>query len=209
MYAIVDIETTGGYAERNRIVEIAILLHDGNKVVAEYESLINPERNIPMAISGIHGITNTMVQQAPKFYEIAKKIFEMLDGKIFVAHNVNFDYGFIKQEFASLGAQVNLKKLCTVRLSRKLLLGLPSYSLGNLCQHLKIPLHNRHRAGGDARATAILFELLLKKDTEGFISSSLKRNSKEATLPANLPKEVFDNLPEQTGVYFFLMKKTR
>ncbi|MDQ3392888.1 MAG: exonuclease domain-containing protein [Bacteroidota bacterium] len=207
MYAIVDIETTGGYAEKNKIVEIAIILHDGEKVTAEYETLINPERSIPMGISGIHGITNSMVEHAPKFYEVAKTIFELLDGKIFVAHNVNFDFGFIKKEFEWLGAQINLKKLCTVRLSRKLIQDMQSYSLGNLCQKLNIPIQNRHRACGDARATALLFDLLLKKDLDGFIASSLKKNSKEALLPAHLPKDVFDKLPEQTGVYYFLDEK--
>lgn len=207
MYAIVDIETTGGYAERNRIVEIAIIIHDGHQVVEEYETLINPEQIIPAGITAIHGINNIMVQNAPKFYEVAKTIYLLLENKIFVAHNVNFDYGFIKNEFEMLGGSLQLKKLCTVRLCRKIITGLPSYSLGNLCKSLNINILNRHRAGGDARATAELFGMLLKKDSEGFIISSLKKNSKEALLPANLPKEQFDRLPEKTGVYYFLDEK--
>lgn len=207
MYAIVDIETTGGYAERNKIVEIAILIHDGKKVIEEFETLINPERVIPSAISAIHGISNAMVQNAPTFAQVAQRIFEILDGKIFVAHNVNFDYGFIKHEFELLGRQINLKKLCTVRLCRKIVAGLSSYSLGNICQQLKIRIENRHRAGGDARATAILFGLLLNRDLEGFITKSLKKNSREALLPANLPKEQFEELPEKTGVYYFMDEK--
>lgn len=203
MYAIVDIETTGGYADRNRIVEIAIIIHNGKEVVGEYETLINPERNIPANISAIHGITNAMVQNAPRFFEVAKKIHELLDGNIFVAHNVNFDYGFIKHEFEMLGGKLNLKKLCTVRLCRKIMAGLPSYSLGNLCQQLKISIENRHRAAGDARATAILFSMLLAKDGEDFISRSLKKNSCEALLPANLPREQFEQLPARAGVYYF------
>ncbi|CAN5177604.1 hypothetical protein BH23BAC1_BH23BAC1_47480 [soil metagenome] len=207
MYAIVDIETTGGYAERNKIVEIAIIIHDGITVVDEFETLINPERFIPSSISAIHGISNAMVQHAPTFAELAEKIYEFLDGKIFVAHNVNFDYGFIKYEFELLGRQINLKKLCTVRLCRKLISGLSSYSLGNLCRHLKIVNESRHRAGGDARATAILFGILLSKDIEGFIDISLKKNSREALFPANLPKEQYETLPEKTGVYYFLDEK--
>ncbi len=203
MYAIVDIETTGGYADRNRIVEIAIIIHNGEEVVEEYETLINPERNIPANISAIHGISNGMVQDAPRFCDVARRIYELLDGKIFVAHNVNFDYGFVKHEFEMLGGKLNLKKLCTVRLCRKIIAGLPSYSLGNLCNSLKIVIQNRHRAGGDARATALLFGMLLQKDCDGFIQKSLKKNSGEALLPANLPREQYDALPEKPGVYYF------
>lgn len=203
MYAIVDIETTGGSAAYHKITEIAILIHDGKRVVDEYQTLINPERGIPIGITSLTGISNEMVVDAPRFFEVAKEIYQMLEGNIFVAHNVNFDYSFIKKEFQDLGGNLNLKKLCTVRLSRKILPGYKSYSLGRLCDELNIANHARHRAMGDARATAELMTLLVESDTEGQIDRFLKRNSREADLPPYLPKEVFENLPSGTGVYYF------
>ena len=206
MYAVVDIETTGGRAGYHKITEIAIFVHDGNKVVDSFQTLINPESFIPPKITALTGITNDMVDSAPKFYEVAKEIFTITEGKIFVAHNVNFDYSFLKEEFQALGAQFVRKKLCTVRLSRKLFPGFPSYSLGNLCFNLKVAITDRHRAAGDAAATAEVLTMLLQKDKEGLIAKALKSNSHEATLPPNLPKVQFDSLPEVTGVYYFLDK---
>jgi DNA polymerase-3 subunit epsilon len=199
MYAIVDIETTGG----DKITEISILVFDGKKVVDEFTSLVNPECSIPKYITSLTGIDNQMVLHAPKFYEIAKKIIEITENTIFVAHSVNFDYNILQKEFQSLGARFQRKKLCTVRLSRKILPGLPSYSLGKLCSTLQIPLSNRHRAKGDADATVLLFALLLEKDPSDIIGTSLHPRSREATLPPLLPKRVVDNLPETEGVYYF------
>jgi len=207
MYAVVDIETTGGRAGWHRITEVAIIVHDGEKITDTFQTLINPERYIPAHITGLTGITNEMVSSAPRFHEVAKEIYTLTENKIFVAHNVNFDYTFLKEEFASLGAQFVRKKLCTVRLSRRLFPGFPSYSLGNLCSSLGVSIKDRHRAGGDAYATAEVLSLLLQQDKEGFIEKSLKSNSREATLPPNLPKKEFDTLPEKTGVYYFHDKK--
>ena len=203
MYAIVDIETTGGSAAYHKITEVAILIHDGNQVVDEYQTLINPERGIPIGITSLTGISNEMVTEAPRFFEVAKDIYELLDGNVFVAHNVNFDYSFLKREFQELGGNLNLSKLCTVRLSRKILPGYKSYSLGTLCEQLGIENHARHRAMGDARATAELMTLLLETDNNGEIEKFLKRNSKEADLPPYLPKSVFEELPDTTGIYYF------
>lgn len=207
MYAIVDIETTGGSATYSKVTEIAVVVFDGEKVIDRFETLINPERRIPPKISFLTGITNEMVEDAPKFHEVAKRIYEITDNRIFVAHNVNFDYSFIKNEFASLGGEFSRKKLCTVRLSRKIIPGLPSYSLGNLCSSLGICVENRHRAGGDADGTVKLFDILLKRDTDKFILHSLKRNSRETLLPPNLPREQFEELPDDMGVYYFLDRK--
>lgn len=209
MYAIVDIETTGGYAARNRICEIAIILHDGQKVVKEYQSLINPERHIPPQLSAIHGINDQMVAEAPKFYEEAKTIHELLDGNIFVAHSVNFDYSFIRAAFLDLGYDLKLKKLCTVRLSRKIFPGLKSYSLGNICDDRGIQIHDRHRAFGDAIATAELFTQLVENDSEGIIEKSLKKNASIVNIPENLDRKVFEELPEAPGVYYFLNQKNQ
>jgi len=166
MYAIIDIETTGGSARIEKITEIAIYQHDGNQVTGEFVSLINPERNIPYFITNLTGITNEMVEDAPRFYEIAKKIVELTEGRTFVAHNARFDYSFIREEFKSLGFNYRRNLLDTVALSRKLLPGHKSYSLGNICKDLRISINGRHRAAGDALATVKLFEILMEKDRE-------------------------------------------
>ncbi len=204
MYAIVDIETTGGYAENHRITEIAIYHHNGIEVTDHFHALINPGRNIPYYITGLTGITTDMVMDAPPFDQIAEDILRLLEGRVFVAHNAHFDYSFLKKEFEQVGIAWQTKKLCTVRLSRKIIPGLRSYSLGSLAESLGIKILNRHRAGGDAEATVKVFSNLLQRDREGYISKSLKRNSGETILPPNLPKEEFDRLPAKAGVYYFL-----
>ncbi len=207
MYAIVDIETTGGHASASGITDIAIILHNGQKVYHKFESLINPKQPIPVYIQALTGINNDMVKEAPAFTEVAAKIYALLQDKIFVAHNVNFDYSFIKYHLAAAGFDLQCKKLCTVRLSRKIIPGYPSYSLGKLCHYLGIENDSRHRAMGDAFATSTLFSKLLKEDKENHIQLSLKQKSKEQVLPPNLPCEIVNDLPENTGVYYFHDKK--
>ena len=207
MYAIVDIETTGGYAEKHRITEVAIYHHDGLQITDVYHTLVNPGRNIPQFITGLTGITTEMVFHAPAFEEIADEVLKRLQGKVFVAHNAHFDYAFLKKEFEQVGVNLQSKKLCTVRLSRKIIPGLRSYSLGSLAESLGIEITNRHRAGGDAAATAKIFDQLLRRDRDGYILKSLKRNSGETVLPPNLAKEEFDRLPALPGVYYFLNER--
>lgn len=204
MYAIVDIETTGGYAEKHRITEVAIYHHDGLQVTEVFHTLVNPGRSIPQFITGLTGITSEMVFHAPAFEEIAEELHRRLQGKVFVAHNAHFDYSFLKKEFEQVGMNLQSKKLCTVRLSRKIIPGLRSYSLGSLAESLGIQITSRHRAGGDAAATAKIFDQLLRRDRDGYIPKSLKRNSGETVLPPNLAKEEFDRLPALPGVYYFL-----
>jgi DNA polymerase-3 subunit epsilon len=163
MYAIVDIETTGGYAAANGITEISIHVFDGISVIEKFETLINPKQPIPPYISAMTGITDKMVEASPVFEDVAEKIYRILSDKVFIAHNVNFDYSFIKSHLGKSGFDLSSKKLCTVRLCRKILPGLPSYSLGKLCETLGIINHNRHRAGGDAEATTKVFQLYFKK----------------------------------------------
>lgn len=203
MYAIVDIETTGGYAENHRVTEVAIYQHDGNRVTDQFHTLINPGRRIPSFITGLTGIDSAMVSEAPAFEDIAAELFRWLKGRVFVAHNAHFDYSFLKKEFEEAGISWTSKKLCTVRLSRKIIPGLPSYGLGRLAESLGIRITNRHRAGGDAEATAKIFEVLLARDNTGVIVKALKRNSGEAILPPNLDKGEFDKLPAKPGVYYF------
>tara|TARA_B100001109_G_scaffold253925_1_gene252539 strand:+ start:7655 stop:9028 length:1374 start_codon:yes stop_codon:yes gene_type:complete len=207
MYAIVDLETTGGSATKSRITEVAIVKHDGNQIVEEFQTLINPQREIPPQIVRLTGITDEMVIDAPTFSQVADQIEKLTQDCIFVAHNVNFDYSFLRAAFQQNGQSFKRKKLCTVRLSRKLLPGKASYSLGKLCKSEEIPLQNRHRAMGDAKATALLFEKLLKIDTEGFIQKALNPLSLEALLPPNLAKADFNALPEEQGLYYMKDKQ--
>jgi DNA polymerase-3 subunit epsilon len=207
VYAIVDIETTGGSATRSRITEIAIYKHDGKKIVDEYQTLVNPCQEIPYNITKLTGIDNNLVANAPVFIDVAAKIDAFLTDCVFVAHNVNFDYGFIKAEFDRAGLNFRRKKLCTVRLSRKLMPGKLSYSLGKLCASEGISLNNAHRAAADAKATAILFTQLMKIDKEGFIENALNPLSLESLMPPNMPKEDFLALPNKQGIYYLLNQK--
>jgi len=203
MYAIVDIETTGGLSASNRITEVAVMVHDGYRVIKEYHTLINPERSIPDFITGLTGISSGMLKEAPLFSEIAPLLYGLLADKIFVAHNVNFDYSFLKEEFSRAGFEFNRPKLCTVRLSRQIYPGLKSYSLGRICEHAGIRILDRHRAFGDAAATAELFSLLVAKDATDYIPQTLKRNSGESFLPPQISLEKYLSLPEAVGVYYF------
>lgn len=202
MYCIVDLETTGGSATKSRITEVAIYKTDGKRILDEFSSLVNPARTIPSHIRSLTGITDEMVADAPPFSKLIDKIDEITTGCIFVAHNVNFDYGFLRAEFERCGRQFKRKKLCTVRLSRQIIKGQPSYSLGRLCKQIGIPLQDRHRAAGDAAATVKLFHLLLQKDEKEVIKNSLNSRSLEALLPPHLPKSDFLALPEAQGVYY-------
>ena len=209
MYAIVDIETTGGHASSNAITEIAIYVHDGNRIVKHFKTLINPQQKIPVYITALTGISNAMVASAPSFEEMAQEIHDLLSDNIFVAHSVNFDFSFIKHQLKQWGYELNTKKLCTVRLSRKVFPGLPSYSLGNLCRNLQIPIEDRHRADGDARATVILFEQLLQNGAVTHIDAMLKRSSAEQWLPLHLEKTQIMQLPSLPGVYYFHNAKNK
>ncbi|MET3020795.1 3'-5' exonuclease [Flavobacterium hydatis] len=202
-YAIVDIETTGGNASGSRITEIAIIIHNGKKVMDRFETLVNPQKEIPLPIFALTGINNEMVRDAPIFDDIAEQVLQMLEGRIFVAHNVNFDYSFVRHELERSGLKWTARKLCTVRAARKIRPGFSSYSLGNLCVSLDIPVENRHRAGGDADATVILFTRLLQWDHEGEIAKMIKNTAQDQRLPPNLPPSDFEQLPEKPGVYYF------
>jgi len=168
LFTIIDIETTGTVHKYGKITEIAIYVFNGTDITDTFISLVNPEMDIPLPITRLTGITNEMVASAPRFYEIARHIVEMTSGRTFVAHNASFDYGFLREEFKQLGYDFTRKRICTVQLSRKLLPGYASYSLGNLCRELGITIEGRHRAAGDALATVRLFEKLMaiKKEKE-------------------------------------------
>jgi len=196
LYAIIDIETTGLSPAKEKITEIAVVLHDGEKITGEFSTLMNPEKKIPYRITQMTGISNQMVQNEPKFYEVAKQIVELTEDRIVVGHNVRFDYGFLRNEFKSLGYDYQRNTLDTVKLSRKLIPGKKSYSLGKLCKELGIDNRARHRALGDALATTGLFELLL----------SIENHPEELNLKgmsASINKSLVEGLPTTAGVYYF------
>ena len=204
-YTIIDVETSG---RTNRITEISVFKYDGDSVIDEFTSLVNPNCYIPAHITALTGIDNGTIANAPEFSDIAQQVLDITEETIFVAHNVNFDYNVIRNEFKLLNIDFNRKKLCTVRLSRKLLPGHKSYSLGKLCKALSINIVDRHRARGDAEATVILFKKLqIQENAQEVFTAFLNKNNKEATLPPNLPNAVFNALPNATGIYYFKNKK--
>ncbi len=210
MFAILDIETTGGSPKTEKITEIAIFFHDGQTVVDEWSTLINPEKSIPYFITGLTGITNEMVADAPRFYEIAKELVERTENHTIVGHNVNFDYSFIKSEFKHLGFNYDRNTLCTIKLSRKILPGHKSYSLGKICKELGIEIRDRHRAAGDALATVKLFELLREKQNGSpDLTLMAEPAGRYKNLNENLVVDDILNLPEECGTYYFFDEKNQ
>ena len=201
MYAILDIETTGGKYDEEGITEIAIYRFDGHKITDQFCSLVNPERRIQPFVSNLTGINNEMLRNAPKFYEVAKRIIEITEDCIVVAHNAQFDNRILTTEFERLGFSFEKDMLCTVELSKKLIPGLPSYSLGKLVRNLGIPLSDRHRAQGDAKATTRLFKILLEKDlSKEIIQKTVKKDPKRQLEPKLL--DIIESAPTNTGVYY-------
>ena len=201
MYAILDIETTGGKFNEEGMTEIAIHKFDGHQVVDQFISLVNPERDIQEFVVKLTGINNKMLRNAPKFYEVAKRIIEITEGCIIIAHNANFDYRILRIEFKRLGYDFKRNTLCTVALSKKLIPESPSHSLGKLCRFIGIPMSDRHRANGDALATIQLFKLLLEKDVhKSIIQQSIKYADNRQEKLRFI--KILDKLPEKQGVFY-------
>lgn len=207
LYAVVDIETTGGHAASNGITEIAVFITDGTRVLQEYQTLLNPYYTIPRFVESLTGITNEMVADERDFKAVSDELYDLLHDKIFVAHNVNFDYSFIKYQFAKSGYELDCNKLCTIRLSRAIVPGLKGYGLEKICRHLNIEIADRHRAKGDAAATVELFHYLINEDADGHLPAMLKHGSKEQFLPPNIAAAQIKKLPACPGVYYFHDKK--
>jgi DNA polymerase-3 subunit epsilon len=201
LYAILDIETTGGQFNEEGITEIAIYKYDGHEIVDQFISLINPEIPIQPFVVKLTGINNEMLRGAPKFFEVAKRIIEMTNDCVLVAHNASFDYRILRTEFRRLGYDFNIKTLCTVELSQRLMPEQPSHSLGKLVRALGIPMADRHRASGDAMATVKLFKMLLDKDLEKII---VKELIKFEVIKGVSPKllDIIERLPSKTGIYY-------
>ena len=201
MYAILDIETTGGKYNEEGITEIAIYKFDGQKVVDQFISLVNPEQPIQPFVVGLTGINNEMLRNAPKFYEVARRIVEITSDCIVVAHNAKFDHRILRLEFRRLGFDFERKTLCTVELSKILIPEQASYSLGKLVRALGIPVTDRHRASGDALATIKLFKMLLAKDSQKTILKENLKNEPSLKMGTKLV-QMLDDLPSITGVYY-------
>jgi len=202
LYAVVDIETTGGKYNEEGITEIAIYKFDGLKVVDQFISLVNPEKPIQPFVVNLTGINNDMLRNAPKFYEVARRIVEITEDCVLVAHNAKFDYRILRTEFKRLGFDFERRSLCTVELSKKLIPGQASYSLGKLVRALGIPLSDRHRASGDAQATVKLFKMLLAKDIEKNILKDAVKLEPKRQIDTRLVY-ILEDLPGITGVYYF------
>jgi DNA polymerase III subunit epsilon len=207
-YVVIDVETTGGTPKNSKIIELSMFKVVDSQIVDEYTTLINPECEIPQFIERFTGITNAMVQNSPKFYEVAKDVNAFTEDCIFVAHNVGFDYGMYRREFLSLGFDYRRSHLCTVRSSRVVIPGHDSYSLGKLTKALGIGLHGRHRARGDAEATAHLF-LLLEKTDKNQLSTFLQHEINPEILHPNLDLTSLEDLPAKSGIYKFYDETNR
>jgi DNA polymerase-3 subunit epsilon len=201
LYAILDIETTGGQFNEEGITEIAIYKFNGHEIVDQFISLVNPEIPIQPFVVKLTGINNAMLRSAPKFYEVAKRIIEMTNDCVLVAHNASFDYRILRTEFRRLGYEFNVKTLCTVELSKKLLPEQTSHSLGKLVRALGIPMADRHRASGDAMATVKLFKMLLDKDlNKEIVKEHIKFEIQKGIAPKLL--DIVESLPSKTGIYY-------
>ena len=204
MYAIIDVETTGGSPSADRVIEIAVFVFDGEKVTDSFSTLLNPKRPIDPYVTKLTGISDTMVKTSPLFEDVHQRILELTHENIFVAHNVKFDFGMIRQEFKRLGIDFNRKQLDTVNLARKVIPGFNSYSLGNICDSLGIEITDRHRAGGDAEATVKLLQhILAKPSSQKYIEIELNHGIDVDLLPPYLSKAEIEKLPEDAGVFYY------
>lgn len=206
MYAIVDIETSGGKFNEEGITEIAIYKFDGETVVDQLISLVNPEKKIQPFVIQLTGINDQMVRNAPKFHEIAKRIIEITEDCVLVAHNAQFDYRILKNCFQNLGYNFKRKTVCTVELAKKLIPDQESYSLGKLVKSLGIPISNRHRADGDAFATLKLFKLLLDKDQEQGLFHQYTKSDDYGLLTTK-QQDFLEQLPDEKGFIKFFDKE--
>lgn len=199
-FAILDIETSGGKPNESRIIEIAIIVHDGERVIDTYETLVNPEKKIDWYVQKLTGIKDKDVENSPKFFEVANKIHEILENRVFVAHNISFDYPIVRKEFKRLGLDIRLPHMCTIDSSRILIPGLESYGLKKLSQHLEISLDNHHRAMDDTLATVKIFEHIYQID-ENNLTSFIRQDVNPSILHPKLDLNFFDDIPNKIGIY--------
>lgn len=202
MYSIIDIESNGAGYRKECIIDIAVYRYDGQKIVDQFISLVNPEGDITPFVQKLTNITPKMVKTAPKFHEIAKRVIEITQNTTLVGHNIDFDYRMLRQSFARLGYDFKINTLDTIPLAKKLIPDELSYSLGKLVKSLGIPLTNHHRADGDARATLELFKLLVSKDIKNEIIQE-QHEETNANTYINKIKELTQDLPNEKGFVYF------
>jgi DNA polymerase-3 subunit epsilon len=200
--AFVDLETSGGTATRDRITEIAIITFDGVNT-SSWSTLVNPETRIPIQIQQITGISNDMVSDAPSFEDIAAEVYSRLENHLFIAHNVRFDYGFLKNEFKRVGIDFRSPLLCTVKLSRKLYPEYARHNLDSLIERHGLVVENRHRAMADTKAIFDFWQLVHRTFPTERITSVLKELTGRPSLPPHIDSNIIDELPEGHGVYLF------
>jgi DNA polymerase-3 subunit epsilon len=201
--AIVDLETTGGSPAWDRVTEIAVMEIDGFEVSSEWSTLVNPETTIPPAIQALTGITNDMVAGAPRFAALAEELFERLAGRVFIAHNARFDYGFLRREFERTGRKFSAKTLCTVRLSRRLYPEHPRHNLDSVIERHGIQCRARHRALGDADALWQFLRAAAADHGSDILAVAARQVAKRTALPPHLERSAIDAVPEAPGVYLF------
>ncbi len=206
MYAVLDVETTGGKYNQECITDIAIYKYDGNAIIDQFISLVQAEKKIQPFVVRLTGITDKMLRNAPKFHEIAKRIIEITENCILVGHNIAFDYRMLALEFKRLGYTYERSTICTIELAKTLIPQSESYKLSKLSQFLGIPHPNKHRAEGDALATLDLFKILFQKDANKTILNSLVNIQQKRPNPNNILK-IIDSLPNYNGVYYMYNKK--
>jgi DNA polymerase III subunit epsilon len=200
--AFVDLETTGATASQDRITEIGIILVDDTGV-QEWSSLVNPETRISGFIESLTGISNEMVAEAPRFCDLASRVYKMLEGRIFVAHNARFDYAFLKQSFLREGIDFSAKTLCTVKLSRRLYPGHPKHNLDTLIERHGLKASGRHRALADAQLIHQFWEKIQATIPQETIQSAVKALLNRPSTPTHIDLTMIDGLPESPGVYLF------
>jgi DNA polymerase III subunit epsilon len=201
--AFADIETTGTRSSYDRIIEIGILRVEDNNLVRSFQSVINPQSYLPKEITMLTGITQKDIDHAPTFRSVKNDILEMLDGCTFVAHNVRFDYAFLKHEFLRENISYSSKHLCTVRLSRLLFPKWPRHNLDTLIKECNISCLSRHRAYDDAQVLFEFYQQLLQKTPMEILEKAIAKTMKRPSLPLHLPIAEIDKLPEKPGVYVF------
>lgn len=206
LYSIVDIETTGGNYKQGKIIEIAIFVYDGENIIDSFCSLVNPEMAVPPYVTQLTGISNEMLVGEPTFAQIAKRVIEITTKTVIVAHNIQFDYGFLREELRRCGKKFQRNRLCTQKLSKRIFSGLGAYGLGKICQYLDIPMERQHRAVEDAKATTFLFEKMLQSEKSYYIERALNREDREHW-PPQLPVEKVLALPEDAGLYYLKNNK--
>jgi len=202
--ACVDLETTGGNAHYNRVIEVGIVVLRGVEVVEEWSSLVNPGTRIPGNIERFTGITNDMVVDAPPFAALRDDILSRLSDRLFVAHNARFDYGFLRSEFRRLDVRFRSPVLCTVKLSRRVDPGVRGHGLDAVMERYALACNARHRALGDARVLADFLARLRAERDPGELDSIVTELTRDAQLPPQLDPQIAEDLPEGPGVYRFL-----